>query len=246
MRTESLRTAAALVLAMAVGARAATITVDATGDSLATDGNCTLREAILAANGDTAVDTCAAGSGSDVVVVPAGTYHLGGAANEDAGLTGDLDITDNLDLVGAGAATTIILTPADSSGCTCTGWCEPCFPQLDRVLDVDPAGGGIPVHVSGVTLSNTLGLPGVAEGGEIRNRGTLAVIDSVIAGGTAPVLGTYNRGGGIFSQGPLHIERSVIRDNAVDSNGSPSGSSGGGISALGPLEVIDSTIDGNK
>ena len=51
-------TSAALVLCigLAATAPATTITVNSTADSLAGDGNCTLREAIIAANTDTAVD----------------------------------------------------------------------------------------------------------------------------------------------------------------------------------------------
>ncbi len=51
---------------------AATITVNATGDTTANDGVCTLREAITAANTDAvsgaAAGECAAGAGSDVIV----------------------------------------------------------------------------------------------------------------------------------------------------------------------------------
>jgi CSLREA domain-containing protein len=94
MRTRSRRAVAvvALVLGSASGAQSTTITVNSTADSLAIDGHCTLREAIIAANSDTAVDACAAGSGADVVMVPAGTYTLTLAgAGEDAAATGDLD-----------------------------------------------------------------------------------------------------------------------------------------------------------
>jgi len=57
-------------------ARAAgsTIAVTTTSDATAADGQCSLREAIDAANGDVAVDTCAAGNGADTIDVPAGTY----------------------------------------------------------------------------------------------------------------------------------------------------------------------------
>jgi CSLREA domain-containing protein len=243
MRTGRMQAGVILVLAMAVVARAATITVNSTDDSLASDGNCTLREAILAANNDTAVDGCAAGSGPDVVVVPAGTYQLTGplgGVDEDAGLTGDLDVTDDLELFGAGAGTTSILAPIP---------CSFICPPGGRVLDVDPAGAGISVRVSGVTLRG--GFIGVDEGGAIRNRGTLVVADSVvegIMGATAPVSAARNQGGGIFSLGPLRIERSVIRDNAAGFGfqSVQSAGLGGGISALGPLEVIDSTIAGNR
>lgn len=56
----------------------ATITVDSTSGLRANDGNCTLREALTAANTNVPVDGCAAGSvaGPDTVVVPAGVYVL--------------------------------------------------------------------------------------------------------------------------------------------------------------------------
>ena len=44
-----------------------------------TNGNCTLGEAISAANTDTAVDACAAGNGRDIIQLPAGTYTLDNA-----------------------------------------------------------------------------------------------------------------------------------------------------------------------
>src|SRR6266571_5278712 len=66
---------------------ATTITVNTTADELISDGNCSLREAIQAANTDTAVDACPAGSGADTIVVPAGTYTLS---------SGELDITADL------------------------------------------------------------------------------------------------------------------------------------------------------
>lgn len=54
-----------MVLLAAKPAQAATITVTSTADDSAANGNCTLREAITAANTDAAVDQCAAGQSSD-------------------------------------------------------------------------------------------------------------------------------------------------------------------------------------
>ena len=65
--------------------------------------------------------------------LPAGTYTLTRAGtNEDAAATGDLDITQNLTITGAGAATTII----DGN-------------QLDRVFQ----NHGATVTISGVPAS---------------------------------------------------------------------------------------------
>src|SRR6185295_11361361 len=61
-------------------------------------GNCSLRDAIEAAN--------AAPSGSDTINIQAGNYVLSGSAGEDGNATGDLDIIQSVHIVGAGATTT--------------------------------------------------------------------------------------------------------------------------------------------
>jgi VCBS repeat-containing protein/predicted outer membrane repeat protein len=61
----------------------------------------TLRAAVIAANNSVGI--------ADTIQLPAGTYTLTVAgAEENAARTGDLDIGDNLNIVGAGAATTTI------------------------------------------------------------------------------------------------------------------------------------------
>src|SRR5512138_3483614 len=113
---------------------AATISVNTTTDELNSDGDCSLREAIIAANTDAAVDACPAGNGADEINLPTGIYTLTiVGANEDAAQTGDLDITANLTLVGAGRANTTI----DANG-------------LDRVFDLL---GSPRVRISDVTHS---------------------------------------------------------------------------------------------
>jgi CSLREA domain-containing protein len=81
-------------------ARAATITVNSTADTVANDGQCTLREAIVAANTDTAssgaAGECAAGLGDDTIDLAG----ISGTIN----LTGPLpDITSNIVFNGPGA-----------------------------------------------------------------------------------------------------------------------------------------------
>jgi len=109
----ALALALAMAMAMAAGhpraAGAATITVTDNTDGAATNGNCTLREAVIAANTDAPRDACPAGSGADVIVLAAATYSLTVAgASEDASLTGDLDITSDITVVGTGAGATIV------------------------------------------------------------------------------------------------------------------------------------------
>src|SRR5512146_1444283 len=64
-------------------------------------GDCSLREAVMVAN---------ALPGTDRIILPAGLYQLtiSGNAADDAAV-GDLDIDDNVEVLGAGAATTTIL-----------------------------------------------------------------------------------------------------------------------------------------
>jgi CSLREA domain-containing protein len=224
-------TALALCIGLVATAHGTTITVNSTADSLAVDGNCTLREAIIAANTDTAVDACPAGNGADVVVVPAGTYTLTlVGAGEDAAATGDLDVTADLEIDGAGAAATII----DGNA-------------TDRVLDIDPAGAGLTVLVSGVTLQNG---SSVADGGAVRSRATLTMADSVVQASAASSgsasKGAIARGGGIASDGALRVERCSIHDNNVSILGLQCSASGGGMDASGALDVIDSTIADNR
>ena len=175
---------------MPVSAHAATLTVNTESDSLAGDGLCSLREAITAANADAPAGECAAGSGADVISLPAGFYSLTTAgADEDANATGDLDVTGDLTIQGAGAASTTI----DGA-------------LQDRVLDVPT---GVTVSLDGLTISGGRGVPGGAGpagnptgflggpgrgGGGILNAGTLTITNSAIEDNTTGAGGTGGSG----------------------------------------------------
>ena len=114
---------------------AAAITVNTTADELNGDGDCSLREAIRAANLDQVVDGCPAGNGADTIFLPPGEYLFDAAMagfNEDHALTGDLDIQEDLTIEGAGRVNTRV----DANG-------------LDRVFHVIDA----TVEISGVTIT---------------------------------------------------------------------------------------------
>src|SRR5687768_11600945 len=107
-----MRLPAVLVLAFVLSAPllvANTITVNSLGDSVNTNGNCTLREAILNANNNAATCAdCAAGSGADVINLPAGTIvMLLPGLQEDSGLIGDFDVWDSVTINGHPSGTTI-------------------------------------------------------------------------------------------------------------------------------------------
>ncbi len=89
-------------------AASATLTVTTTADELNHDGDCSVREAIQAANLRNAVDACPPGTGHDLIDLPAGTYTLSLAGSGDnAGLTGDLDIVRDLTIRGSNPAATV-------------------------------------------------------------------------------------------------------------------------------------------
>src|SRR6476646_5626626 len=100
--------AALLCLAAAAPTSAATFTVTKTADTNdgACNADCSLREAIIAAN---------ATAGLDVITVPAGTYTLTRSGVDNNAANGDLDVTDPLTINGAGQGSTIIQAGSSSS-----------------------------------------------------------------------------------------------------------------------------------
>ncbi len=160
------------------------------GDEVPGDGacatflaECTLRAAVQEAN---------AHPGHDTIILPADTYMLTiEGHNEDAAGSGDLDITDDLTIVGDGAQTTII----DGN-------------RADRVFDVSSDAS---VEMSGVTIQNgvTVYLPlePIQGGGGIHNAGTLDLNEVAIDRNVSPA------GGGIENTGTLTINDSAITNN---------------------------------
>jgi CSLREA domain-containing protein len=137
-----------------------TIVVTTTEDELNADGDCSLREAIFAANINDYVDACGFGSGDDIIVLPAGIYVLTiPGAGEDNNQTGDLDILDNLTLVGEGAKWTIIRGKG-----------------FDRILHIPQ---GATVEISGVTVAKGQAFT-EAGGGILNQDGALTLTDSVL------------------------------------------------------------------
>ncbi len=89
-------------------AQANIITVNSTQDLVSNDGNCTLREAVTAANFDIVVDQCNKGLGNDLI------FLLIGASNESIQLGSQLPIIDGLEIIGPGADK-LVLFPANGN-----------------------------------------------------------------------------------------------------------------------------------
>ncbi len=112
----------------------------------------------------------------------------------------------------------------------------------------NPGNGGA-VHVSGaatttVDATRLTGNVAEREGGALWNSatGTMTVTGSTLTGNSANGIAADDGGGAIFNNGgTLSVSGSTIEDN--DATGTAG--SGGGILSLGPLDVSDTTLQGN-
>ena len=118
------------------------------------DEDCSLREAAIAANADT---------GADRILLSAGTYLLAiPGISENLSATGDLDLTQDVEIVAPGATMSILDGGA-----------------LDRVLEV--SGALTEVTIRGLTIRNS----GASQIGVLLLSGSLTIEDSEIrANGT--------------------------------------------------------------
>lgn len=204
------------LLALALPIQAAVFTVTKTADTLdgACDRDCSLREAVWAANADEH------GGGADVVVVPPGIYVLTRTGpGEDGSATGDLDLNDQMILLGAGAGSTVL----DGFG-------------SDRVLEARA-----PAEIYGLTIRNGR-VEGDGGGLLVRSRASRHPVHlrrSVVSGNLAQNGGD---GGGIATQGTLMVSESAILENHAEGDG-------GGISAGGEeghILLANVTVSGNR
>ena len=248
--------AAAATVASSRPALAGAITVTTTTDELNADGDCSLREAVRAANLNVAVDACPAGENgqTDTITLPAGTYTLTLPGNENDALGGDLDLRDNtaaedLVIAGAGAATTIVQACAVQQQ---TADCPVGQGVVDRVLNLIDAN----VAISGLTVRHGRAVPLNSQ-----RRGS-GIYTQRISGSTQPALTltdvvvTKNGvasdgfngaiGGGIAADDTtLTLNRVTVSENLIDSG------SGGGIHArtfaggVSILVITDSSVIAN-
>jgi CSLREA domain-containing protein len=217
----------ALVLALAGAAPAhadtytVTTGVDAPDASLANTAcaasgsiGCTLRAAIQQANFH---------AGNDAIILGTRTHTLTIAGrNEDAAATGDLDITGQLTITGAGAANSII----DGGG-------------LDRVFDVQV--GANQVTISGVTIRNGDAGAGLTKGGGILAQDSVTLTNSVVSGNKAG-----EAGGGICTQDTLVLTNSTVQNNMVVSGPGVIGHGGGVDTQIANTTLTNVTITGNS
>lgn len=253
LRRESLfGLASALVLAGAIPAAAETFVVNSTVDAIdddpgdgqcaTTGGLCTLRAAVMEAN---------ALPGADTILVPAGVFTLslspgaveppeppeievplaGCLVTESGDWEGDLDITCQVTIIGAGRGLTIVEAgppPPNAS---------PEQLANDRVLEIHTGTGN--VLISDMTIRNGWSSD---EGGGIWNGsvGTLRLFRVEVQDNVSTAYG-----GGIFSQGNLTIESSTLSGNATFGKGGAIFSNQGTLTVRG-LPGAPTTFSNNS
>ena len=223
-----------------------TITVNSTADAAdGNDGLCTLREAITAANANTAsgatAGECVAGSDTDPDTISlagvAGTITLGSALP---------NIISELTIVGPGASqltvsgnnTVRVFNLTLSSGTVSFSG----LTIANGRANMDVGGGiynqnGANVNVTDSTITGNFAVLG---GGIANsNTGTFTITNSTVSNNSAgTAAGCYN------GQGILNVIGSTLNNNVAGSGG---GSGNGGAILTGPnaLNVINSTLHNN-
>jgi CSLREA domain-containing protein len=213
--------ACALVLALAGAADARTYTVNTRTDAKpngCTADDCTLREAVIAANRH---------AGADTILLPGRSYVLAvPSTGEDRAANGDLDITSgSLRIVHPGRGTATI----DAK-------------RVDRVFDI----GRSTVALEKLTIKGGFSNEDDgADGGGILigdlGPANVTILRSRVVGNRAPWVGAD--GGGIDADGSGQVK---IVDSEVSRN--DSGGNGGGVEASpdGRMLIQRSTIARNK
>lgn len=227
------------------------IVVTTLADELIPNGNCTLREAVLAANNNMVIDACPAGTSSiqaDVITFAvSGTILL---THPD----GELLLEEAVIIEGNGRSATILDAQHNSRIFYITNGRAVTLKRMtlqNGATDptvVNGTGGAIlngpvPLFLEDVLVQDSRAEGGLSGGGGgIASLGRLTVIDSEIRNNSAD--DSYNGGGGILAQGEsLLIENSVISGNSARNDNTDGG---GGIFFLGEaMTVTGSLIEDN-
>ena len=204
-------------------AHAATYTVTKNTDTAdgTCDSDCSLREAVTAANS----------GGVDTIVLPANTYHITrSGAGEDLNVTGDFDFLDAdlTTVTGADMATTII----DSD-------------DLDRAFHI---ASGARATMSGVTVNDSSVTS--ANGGGVLNEGSLVfshvTIQNSVLDNPSGIISQY--GAGIYcAAGDITLTDVTVSGNMSADPGVQTVFGGGiGISGDCTSDISRTIISGNS
>ena len=213
--------------------------VNSLADNTTNDSFCTLREAILAANNDSAYNgNCGAASSADDTI----TFSVSGTITLSSTLPNIVAGQGTLTIDGTGQSITIsgnnnVRVMSVNSGANLT------LRNLTIANGNAIAGSGGGIYNAGtVTVTNSTfsGNSAGLYGGGIFNQsgGTLTVTNSTFSGNSTSASGSD--GGGIYNAGTLTVESSTFSANSSDFGGGIFNQSGG------TLTVTNSTFSGNS
>jgi CSLREA domain-containing protein len=248
-------------------ASATNIPVSVTTDDVGVNGNCTLREAVKAANTDAASDACPAGSNDDYILLQsAGPYTLtippDGTPDDNA--DGDLDISGELTITGVSGRPLIDQNASDRVLHAHSGVLE--------LIDLAITGGGAVTTGGGVYAKAPFGAERVTfyansalNGGAVTGEARVSISDSRLAGNAATAgnggalelsadpgntvtessfegNGALVRGGAVdvFGNGEL-----TVRNSTFTGNVSPAGAAVYTAASAGGMHLLNSTVAGN-
>ncbi len=206
-----------MAVVLARPAQAASLTVTTPVDELNDDGDCSLREAIQAADSNAAVDGCAAGSNTELDTI---VFAVGQEAT--ISLSSELDnllITDDAGLTINGQQNEITISGEDAEN------------SSGAVFRVEP---GAVFNLRSLTVADSHS--STFAGALLNNGGEVEVRSSTFSGNSAT-----DNGGAIENDvGPLTVINSTFSGNSA-------GGAGGAILNVGgPLTVTNSTFSGNS
>lgn len=217
-----------LIMLTPLVAQGATYTVNNNGDSATAScpSNCTLRAAIRAANGN---------AGKDTITLPNGgatpfTVNLTRAGTDNTAERGDLDITDDLDIIGLQEGGRNIINAGGIS---------------DRVFHIL---GSASVTMQNVSIRNGAVTNAPGAGIYVSNSATLELTNAEVRGNTVtfdPNDTSVNFTQVQVSGGGIHVDQqavAIIGTSDIVQNSAPGN---GGISNAGRTEIRQSLIDGN-
>lgn len=215
-----------LALTAPVTAFAATYTVTRTADTAdgACDSDCSLREAIAAAN---------ATPGPDTILLQAAFYRLtrrtprdpeqddNVTVDEDGNAVGDFDIADDVVIKGKGSTTAV------DAG------------HLERVFEVLP---GVTAEFRDFRIQRGHERE---RGAGVANAGTLRLVRMRLLLNHASSAFNRGQGGAVFNAGTLTVADSHVLDNQAN-GGEASSGEGAGIYNTGQLHVRNTRFVGNR
>ncbi len=203
----------------------------------ACDADCSLREAVQAAN---------AHAGEDVILLHAGVYPLSLPGHEDANASGDFDVLDDLTVVGDGADRTFVDGRQHDRLFHVHAGVTAELADLTLRHGIAPGLGGAVLNAGALTiersiLSSNMSKPGAAgpgSGGAVATSGAgsqLTIVASTLTNNDAD-----RDGGALLLGGPA-----TLRNVTIDGNDAIANGGGVYVAASARAVLANVTIAGN-